>query len=118
MNITFRDASYRSQPYGGGKLIRRVEASCGAVSAHGANRTEAKAALLEAIERQCEYAYRRRYLVGISAHDGEPATFALHYSQGWAYDIVLAGRVACTTGLGDVDFDEAYARMLAHFDQY
>ena len=116
MDIGYRDASIRA-PYGRRVIERRTEATCGAISAYGANRTEAKAALLVAVERQCEHAYQRRYLTGIG-HDGEPVTFALYYAGCWSYDIVRAGRVACSTGMGVDSFHDALASMTHHFEQY
>lgn len=113
MNIEFRDASYRSQPFGGGKLIRRVEARCGNLRAMGANRTEAKAELLAAVERQLEHAYTRRYL---GAGD---VVFVLYYADGWAYEIVVAGTVRCTTGFSSASSEhEALESMRRHFEQY
>ena len=46
------------------------------MSARGANKTEARKALEEAIERQCAHMHTRRYL---SAND---VTFVLFYSDG------------------------------------
>ena len=119
LDIEYRDASYRSSPYGGGKLIRRTEARFGSIRAEGATRTEAKAALLEAVTAQCEHAYVRRYLTGIAAHDGRSVTFVLYYAAGWVYDIVRAGAVSCSSShMGAISETEAIARMREHFDQY
>lgn len=112
IDITYRDASYRGHAYG--KRVRRVEASCGSLTAYGANRTEAKAALLADVARQLEYAYRRRYL------RTDDVTFALHYANGWGYDIVAGDgrRVSSTLLGGDVGEHEAFESMRHHFEQY
>lgn len=121
MNIEYRDTSTRYP-----RLVRSVEARLGAFTASGRNKTEAKAALLAAIEAQGEHLYARRYLVG------PRATFCLHYAQGWCYDIAapsknerLASSVTdtlihfSTTFLGDdLTEKDAAERMRRHFDQY
>lgn len=117
MNIDYRDASYRERPFGGGRLIRRVEATLGSLSASGANRTEAKKALEAAIERQLAHMRTRRYL---SAND---VTFALFYNDGWGYDIVrssqdLGRRTSSTLMGGEMSEQEAFESMKRHFEQY
>src|SRR5439155_18577821 len=117
MNIDYRDASYRERAFGGGRLIRRVEASLGGMSARGANKTEARKALEEAIERQCAHMHTRRYL---SAND---VTFVLFYSDGWTYDIVrserdLGRRTSSTLMGGEIGEQEAFESMKRHFEQY
>lgn len=111
--IEFRNASYRERPYGGGRLIRRVEASWGSISRHGTTKTEAKAALLAAISEQLAHTYTRRYLRTADV------TFALFYCDGWGYDIVTGdGARSSSTLLGDVPEQEAFESMKRHFEQY
>lgn len=115
MNIEYRDASYRERR--GERKIRRIEASFGRMSAHGANRTEAKANLLADIERQLAHVYARRYL---SAND---VTFCLYYANGWSYDIVrgerdLGQRSSSTMMGGEPSETEAFESMKRHFEQY
>jgi hypothetical protein len=113
MNIEYRDAPYYERPFGGGRKIRRVEAHCGSLRGDGANRTEAKAALMERIELQLRHAYTRRYLRTADV------TFALYYADGWSYDIVAGdGARYSSTGLGACDEREAYQAMSRHFLQY
>lgn len=111
--IAFRNASHRSGPYGTGRLIRRVEATWGAITACGANKTAAKTALIEAVERQLEHVYSRRYL------SSSEVTFVLFYANGWCYDIVKAGDArGGTCHLDAVDERDAFERMRRHFEQY
>jgi hypothetical protein len=112
MEIEFANASYRPGAYGSGKLIRRTRARFGELEAFGENKTEAKNALMAMVLDQCSHVFTRRYLTA----DG--VTFALYYANGWGYDIVRAGRVACSTGFGEISFHEALERMRAHFEQY
>ena len=114
MPIEYRNASFRERPYGGGRLIRRVEAEWGKIRAFGANKTEAKNALLEAIEQQLANAYTRRYL------RTDDVTFALYYADGWNYDIVTGdGHRTSSTMLGaEILPHDAFASMNRHFEQY
>lgn len=114
MTITYKNASYRSGSYGSGKLVRRIEASCGQLRRFGANRTEAKVAILEAIAEQCEHAYVRRY---IPAGD---SLFVLSYADGWRYDIVRNdGHICGSTQFGDGMSEwEATAYVRKHAEQY
>lgn len=114
MDIDYRDASYRERPYGGGRKIRRVEASAGSMSASGANKTEAKAALMACVERQLTHMRTRRYL------RTDDVTFALFYADGWVYDIVSGdGHRNSSTLLGAaMDEREAFESMKRHFGQY
>lgn len=120
MNFTYRNASYRERPFGGGRLIRRVEAMLGNMSAQGANKTEAKKALEEVIERQLTHGRTRRYL------SANGITFALFYSNGWGYDIIKAPELRGYNQGGSVLFggeeheDEckAFEAMKRHFEQY
>lgn len=113
MDITYHDASYCRQPYGHRK-VRRTEARLGWLSAYGATKSEAKAALLEAVALQCEHAGVRRYL------RTDEVTFALSYTGGWRYDIIRGdGFRSCSTLLGDVMSEhEAMEHMQRHFDQF
>lgn len=112
MDIDYRDASYRERPYGGGRKIRRVEARVEGISAMGANKTEAKNALMERIELQLRHMRTRRYL----RTDDE--TFVLYYADGWAYDMVRDdGTRYGSTMLATDDEREAFESMKSHFEQ-
>jgi hypothetical protein len=91
-----------------------AEARVGDIRRTGANKTEAKAALLEALQAQAEHAFTRRYLAG------DNVVFALGYHDGWRYDIVRAGdgRQYSSTLLSAETVDEAFESMRHHFDQY
>lgn len=118
LDITYRDASYRPGAYGSGKLIRRTEASIGAIRRTGANRTEAKTALLEAVTEQVENCRTRRYLMGVSEED-VPVAFVLYFNDGWGYDIVRnGGKISSSTSMTAVDERDAFEKMQHHFDQY
>lgn len=112
MPIDLTSHPARSNGYGR-RQERFTSAEWGSIRRDSANKTEAKAAVLEAVERQLTHLYRRRYLRTADV------TFALYYCDGWSYDIVTGdGQLSSSTGLGAIDEREAFESMKRHFDQY
>ena len=108
--IEYRDVSY-CESYGS-RRVRQVEASLGLIRRTAPTKSEAKAHLLDAIVAQADNVFSRRYLT-----DGS-VTFALHYCDGWRYDIVRDGRTGCTTTLDEIGEQAAFERMRSHFEAY
>jgi hypothetical protein len=110
--IQFRDT--HEPPQGRGLRTRRgVQATWGVISGQGANRTEAKAALMDAVDRQLAHVFARRYLAT------RDVTFALFYANGWCYDIVTSdGAQHGSTHFDAANEHDAFEAMRRHFEQY
>jgi hypothetical protein len=115
--IQYENTSYRPGSYGSGKLIRQTEARIGDIRRTAPTKPEAKAAVIEALAAQAEQCYERRYLMGTDPQ-GEPVVFALHYCDGWGYDIVRGSGRASSCIFDAANVTEALDKMRSHFEQY
>lgn len=87
---------------------KQVRARSGMVVATGDNAAQATGALIDAIHQQLALGFTRAY-----ACEGS-VTLAMHYFNGWCYDVIDGGRVVGTCSIeASSDLEAAEAMSLA-----